>query len=92
MINLDDLKVAFPPNRRCNTEISTIPSAIKTRSSNKSSDGIYLLQISETDGEELPATAGVIKKMTEKADKTPEDMPQGLGVEVRALVHSGLDY
>lgn len=90
-MNLDDEKVALPPNNWARTDRYTSTYRMITRSKSHSSDGSHLPQRSETISAEHPATADVITKRIEEANKMLEDKVLSLEVEYRPFLHSGFD-
>lgn len=88
---LDVSELASSPKKRAKTELYIISSSIISTSEKKSLDESYLLQCSETNAAELPATEDIKKKTAEKAEKTTKDTIQSRETEYRPLVNSGFD-
>lgn len=73
VIDLDDVEVAFPTKKRSRTERYTTTSTVITKSTNSSPDGCHMQQRSKIAAAEHPATAVVITKITEEANKMLKD-------------------
>lgn len=89
--NVDDLQLALLPKKRAKTEISSTPSNMMIKSSEKSSDGSYSQQRSAINAAQPSATADVIKKMSEESKEILKVLPVRQKAEFKPLIHFGFD-